>query len=90
MPFKDDQGQEHLFFHELPIIITKPGKYRTRCGEVVTITSTGRNLVWEQWGAVGTFPEGIVDSWNINGRRTSMAENRHDIIEALPEEASAL
>lgn len=81
MPFKDDQGNEHPFFFELPVIITRPGKYRTRCNEIVTITSTGRGLVSEPWGAVGTFPEGIEDRWNVNGRRTSMAENKHDIVE---------
>lgn len=88
MPFIDHAGVEHPFFFELPEIITKPGLYRSRCGEIITVTDIGRGSVFEQWGVKGTFPEGIEEKWNVNGRRYSSQETMHDIVEGPLPEAS--
>ncbi len=61
----------------LPTIITGPGKYRTRCGEIVTIDSEWRG------SAKGRYEGDIQESWDISGRLLRWTLSSNDIIQKL-------
>ncbi|WP_432263472.1 hypothetical protein [Cupriavidus sp. TMH.W2] len=63
-----------------PDIITAPGNYVTRSGELVTITVVS----WRQdHGCIGTYGDGkIVDKWHKSGRIFAGAESGNDIVRA--------
>ncbi len=61
----------------LPVIITAPGKYLTRCGEIVEITNTDAR---GQLGCAGTYPCGLKDRWNKSGRLYYSTLSSNDII----------
>lgn len=66
-----------MFLFELPVIITEPGKYLTRKGEVVDILTTTRRSVYK---CGGNFSCGTYDYWMDNGRRWPSRENDHDVV----------
>jgi hypothetical protein len=58
----------------LPIVITEPGKYRTRCGEIVTIETV------RQYDASGRYSNQIPDTWDLSGRLYPSTLSDNDII----------
>lgn len=64
-------------FVNLPTIITEPGKYRTRSGEIVNIVESSTRHVF---GCMGTYPEGIEDRWHKTGRLYAHTLSPNDII----------
>jgi hypothetical protein len=65
----------------LPTIITTPGCYKTRCGEVVTITSVGTSL--KSFDCLGSYGDGMPETWNKTGRLHYGVESQNDIVEAI-------
>jgi hypothetical protein len=63
-----------------PIIITKPGSYRTRSGEVVTITKVS---ILHDFGCEGTYSDGTQEFWHKSGRIQAHRETSNDITEAV-------
>jgi hypothetical protein len=67
-------------FHEhvvLPTVITVPGDYRTRCGEMVHVKS-----VHQQGWAAGNYAVcGIPDVWDVSGRILRYSLSNNDIVE---------
>lgn len=62
----------------LPTIIKSTGKYKTRCGEVVTITAFSPSI----WGFNhGEYSCGTKESWRPSGRLNLFSESRNDIVE---------
>lgn len=64
----------------LPVVVSQPGKYETRCGEVVevyAIDSRYPHLVH------GHYPSGIQESWHESGRIFAGRETDNDIIRPL-------
>lgn len=63
----------------LPIIIDAPGDYRTRCGELVTIT---RPSTTNYFACKGFHhkPEIIPEMWHRSGRLLFGRETPHDIV----------
>ncbi len=64
----------------LPTIITGPGCYLTRCGEVVEIetSSTGHDFA-----CLGTYPDDTAEGWHRSGRLYAGFECRNDIVSAV-------
>jgi hypothetical protein len=67
-------------FFTSPEIINTTGKYLTRGGEVIEISSRckGGHFEW-----AGTFPNGITDSWHRGGFFAIRSESNHDIVKKL-------
>lgn len=62
-----------------PVIITAPGCYLTRAGELVTINvASWRN----DHGCVGTYSNGVADRWHRSGRIYPGMESGNDIVRA--------
>ena len=61
----------------MPPIITAPGQYRTRRGELVTITEVAKG---HMFACRGTYPCGTVDHWHKSGRLYAGRESINDII----------
>jgi hypothetical protein len=59
-----------------PTIIVAPGKYITRGGEIVEITSISMG----HFRCSGTYPNGIQDGWCKSGRIYAGMESQNDII----------
>jgi len=57
-----------------PTIIDEPGIYRTRCGELVTVNKVVEHV------ACGEYPNGIPDTWDVNGRLYPSSESDNDIV----------
>lgn len=63
-----------------PAIITRPGRYRTRDGEIVEIaTTSGRH----DFGCRGRYASGVPDSWHRSGRLYATSECLNDLVEAV-------
>jgi hypothetical protein len=62
-----------------PTIITRPGNYRTRGGEVVTIENIGRGA----YAAQGHYPNGTNERWDICGRVLPFSLSQNDILEPV-------
>jgi hypothetical protein len=58
----------------LPTVITGPGKYRTRSGEVVTIVEP-----WRGWWR-GAYPSGTPEAWDPSGRLLPFSETGNDVV----------
>lgn len=65
------------FFLGLPPLITQPGRYVTRSGEVVQVDDTS-NTHWKR----GAYPCGTAETWNRSGRIFSGRETPNDIVRA--------
>lgn len=67
------------FSHLLGEIIDGPGQYRTRCGEIVTITGkSSRHRHWD-----GRYSCFVPEDWHESGRRWTHAECDNDIVEKV-------
>jgi hypothetical protein len=69
----------------LPIIITKPGKYITRNGKTVTIhdidgkgTFAARGSIWKHSDKIGINPR--FNIWHVSGRISVFEEKPLDIV----------
>lgn len=63
-----------------PIIITQPGSYRTRRGEVVTVAEVS---ISHDFGCIGSYSDGTQERWHKSGRIFAGRETANDIIEAV-------
>ena len=69
------------FSPSLPKIITGPGLYVTRCGEVVAVRSVvGKSL----YSCVGTYVNGTPELWHPSGRIFPTTDTENDIIGTAP------
>jgi hypothetical protein len=70
----------HLFCEHaisLPQVITGPGQYRTRGGEVVTVMGfSGHRDFW----AHGSYSNGVKESWMPSGRVLPGYLSQNDIV----------
>lgn len=64
----------------LPTIITGPGTYRTRSGEVVTIDTVPQRPSIVYCDCVGRYSSGVIETWNSCGRIFTGRETNNDII----------
>ncbi len=66
----------------LPRIITGPGRYLTRKGEIVTIDSLGG---YADWQAAGKYSDGVDECWLVSGRIFPSADltSPNDIVRPL-------
>lgn len=71
----------------LPDVITKPGRYRTRSGEIVTITTISRA---HNYGCLGAYADGIAEGWHKSGRLYAERECLNDVISAIEAPAPSL
>jgi hypothetical protein len=62
----------------LPVIITEPGLYKTRSGEIVRVDRVSSN---QDFGCSGTYPGGVVEGWHRSGRLYFGMECPNDIVE---------
>jgi len=60
-----------------PIIVTGPGQYRTRCGQIVTVD---RATMRHEFGCTGSYPNGTREAWHRSGRVLATSETINDII----------
>lgn len=70
-------------FLNRPQIITKPGEYLTRCGEIVTIKGISEkrgSLGWQM--AWGSYADGINESWEVCGAILPSQQTQNDIVSA--------
>lgn len=64
-------------FVTMPTIITGPGQYMTRAGEVVTIEVAQQKQLF---GCSGTYSTGQRDEWHMSGRLMFDRETQNDIV----------
>ncbi|MGV2169680.1 hypothetical protein ACQZ40_25265 [Agrobacterium sp. 16-172Ci] len=63
-----------------PVIITEPGQYRTRAGEVVTVKRASK---LNDFGCRGHYQNGVPEFWHRSGRIFVNALSDHDIVSRL-------
>lgn len=61
----------------LPVMIDRPGLYRTRSGEIVTVSCHSPRRAFE-WS--GAYPNGIAERWHRSGRAMPWSESGNDIV----------
>nr|WP_316651559.1 hypothetical protein [uncultured Gellertiella sp.] len=61
----------------LPDVITEPGTYRTRAGELVSVVSVSKR---HDLGCVGFYPEGTQEHWHKIGRIFATITSWNDIV----------
>jgi len=64
-------------FVAMPVIITGPGRYVTRAGEVVTIEMA---LQRHAFGCSGVYSTGQREEWHMSGRLMFDKETPNDIV----------
>lgn len=64
----------------LPVIITEPGQYRTRAGEVVTVKTVSKR---NDYGCRGHYRNGLLEFWHRSGRIFANVLSDHDIVGRL-------
>ena len=64
----------------LPTIISEPGNYLTRCGEIVNIESIIPNTAY---GACGKYPNQVEDRWDVCGRLYPSILSNNDIVKKI-------
>jgi hypothetical protein len=65
----------------VPVVITKPGQYLTRCGETVTVETVSTK---HDYGCRGFYnKEGIKEGWHKSGRIYPGQECNNDIVSAV-------
>lgn len=62
-------------FLGFPVVITAPGQYVTRSGEVVEVDDV-RDHHWK----LGRYPSGVHERWHRSGRIFSGTETANDIV----------
>lgn len=60
-----------------PVIITGPGQYKTRNGDIVTIHKVSRA---HDFGCGGHYSDDTYDSWHKSGRIFATSESQNDIV----------
>lgn len=63
-----------------PTIITEPGQYRTRGGEIVTVQGVSKQ---HDFGCTGHYAHGTRERWHKSGRIFAVAESQNDIVEKV-------
>lgn len=64
----------------LPTVVTEPGQYRTRGGEVVTVNTVSMR---HNFGCSGVYADGTRERWHKSGRIYATRECRNDIVGTL-------
>lgn len=60
-----------------PVIVTEPGRYRTRSGELVQVeTASPRH----DFGCIGRYPNGTRERWHKSGRIFAGCLSANDIV----------
>lgn len=67
-------------FVTLPVVITQPGQYRTRCGEVVSVE---RSSSKHNFGCQGRYSSGQTENWHRSGRLYFGQHCQNDIVQAV-------
>lgn len=67
-------------FVVLPIVVTQPGQYVTRCGEVVFIDTA---TLKHNFGCRGSYSTGQTEGWHRSGRLYFGQKCQNDIVRAL-------
>lgn len=67
------------YFLSFPVIITEPGQYVTRSGELVEVRDVS-NVHWKY----GKYPTGQNECWHRSGRIFSGQETPNDIVGPAP------
>jgi len=73
----------------LPTVITAPGSYVTRCGDLVTVTTLGMHVTGTYKGLKDGFAHGhynhgeIKETWLASGRIWTNRECNNDIVRAV-------
>jgi hypothetical protein len=62
----------------LPVIITEPGRYRTRKGEIVTVERATR---FHTFGCGGRYADDTVERWHKSGRLYAGRTCENDIVD---------
>lgn len=73
----------HAYFAPLvllPIVITEPGKYITRCGETVLIEHTSEKHDFGNRGFYSDTDERIAERWHRSGRTNASRESNNDVV----------
>lgn len=65
-----------------PRIIVGPGQYVTRSGEIVTVKSIELPWVRRFYGAVGHYPNGTQEKWDVSGRCLPLTLTDNDVVRA--------
>jgi len=74
-------------FMAMPRVIAAPGKYRTRCGEIVEVFHIAQKRSPYGWHyAWGEYPDETKtkEGWEVSGRILPHTETDNDIIEKVP------
>lgn len=61
----------------LPKIITEPGKYLTRCGDLVVVNTIGHVA---KFSCAGSYSNGVKESWHRSGRLFANVISDNDIV----------
>ncbi len=61
----------------LPTLISAPGSYVTRDGKVVSVSAVSDH---HDFGCIGTYHNGIRESWHRSGRILATSETANDIV----------
>lgn len=67
-------------FVVLPVVITEPGEYLTRCGERVTVEASSQRHEFGCKGFYGSADSKIAESWHRSGRLLFGRETQNDIV----------
>jgi hypothetical protein len=70
------------FFLGFPVVITAPGQYVTRSGEVVEVDDDS-SYHWKR----GRYQCGTVETWHRSGRIFSGTETANDIVQPVATES---
>lgn len=62
----------------LPTLIFKPGQYRTRVGEIVTVELVSSR---HDFSCCGHYAHGTPESWHKTGRLFATIETENDIVD---------
>lgn len=60
-----------------PTVISGPGKYVTRCGEIVEIVQSSHR---HDYGCAGTYSNRTTERWHKSGRLFASRETANDVV----------
>ena len=63
-----------------PTVITGPGRYKTRCGETVTVDFVDSSCPPPVFAAEGSYDGGPDECWHRSGRVLPFSESKNDIV----------
>lgn len=64
----------------LPKIVTESGKYLTRYGDLIVVDAIGHIA---KFSCVGSYPDGVKESWHRSGRLYANVKCANDIIQKV-------